>query len=98
MTFIDNNDLSAIWLTLQLASISTIILLVLCTPLAIWLARSQHRLKVIVESLVSLPLVLPPTVLGFYLLILLGPHGPIGEFFIFMGGDTCYIYVTKSIS
>lgn len=87
MTFLSDNDISAIWLTFQLASISTVILLLLCTPLAMWLARSNHRLKVVVESLASLPLVLPPTVLGFYLLILLGPHGPIGEFFILMGGE-----------
>jgi len=87
MTYLDNNDMSAIWLTLQLACLSTAILLILCTPLAMWLARSQSRFKVFIESLVSLPLVLPPTVLGFYLLILLGPKGPIGEFFIFFGGD-----------
>lgn len=87
MAHIDTNDLSAIWLTLKLASLSTAILLLLSTPLALWLARSQHRLKVIVESLVSLPLVLPPTVLGFYLLILLGPRGPVGEFFIYLGGE-----------
>lgn len=81
------SDLSALWITLQLASLTTIILLVLGTPLAWWLAYSQRRFKVIIETLVALPLVLPPTVLGFYLLILLGPQGTIGELFIYMGGE-----------
>lgn len=71
-------DLSALFITLKLAGIVTLILLVLGTPLAWWLARSQWRYKFILEATVALPLVLPPTVLGFYLLIALGPHGPIG--------------------
>ena len=73
-------DLSALWITLKLAVVSTAILLVLGTPLAWWLARSRWRLKFLVEAVVALPLVLPPTVLGFYLLVLLGPAGGIGKF------------------
>ncbi|MCA9786253.1 MAG: molybdate ABC transporter permease subunit, partial [Candidatus Cloacimonetes bacterium] len=68
-------DLGALWLTLRLAATSTALLLLLGTPLAWWLARSRWRAKVIVEALVALPLVLPPTVLGFYLLLALGPGG-----------------------
>ena len=75
---ITEQDLMALWITLQLAGVTTIILLIVGTPLAWWLARSQFRLKVLVEAVVALPLVLPPTVLGFYLLIALGPHGPVG--------------------
>jgi len=74
-----NPDLVALWLTLKLAGISTLILLLLGTPLAWWLAHTRSRAKVAVEALVALPLVLPPTVLGFYLLISLGPQGPIGS-------------------
>lgn len=71
-------DLTALWITFKLALISTAILIVLCTPLAWWLAHTRWRGKVVVEALVSMPLVLPPTVLGFYLLLLLGPQGAIG--------------------
>jgi len=71
-------DLTALWITLQLAGVTTIILLIVGTPLAWWLARSDFSIKVLVEAVVALPLVLPPTVLGFYLLIALGPHGPVG--------------------
>lgn len=73
-------DLTALWITLKLAVISTAILIVLCVPLAWWLAHTQSRCKTFVEALVSLPLVLPPTVVGFYLLLLLGPRGAIGSF------------------
>jgi molybdate transport system permease protein len=72
-------DWQPVWLTLKLASITTIVLLIAGTPLAWWLARSQARWKEVVGSLVALPLVLPPTVLGFYLLLMLGPEGPIGK-------------------
>lgn len=72
-------DWQPIWVTLKLASVTTIILLVICTPLAWWLARGRSWLRTIVEAVVALPLVLPPTVLGFYLLVLLGPRGPIGS-------------------
>jgi molybdate transport system permease protein len=75
---VDPADLVALWLTLKLAAISTLVLLVLGTPLAWWLARSRSRGRFVVEALVALPLVLPPTVLGFYLLISLSPNGPVG--------------------
>ena len=81
-------DLTALWITLQLAGVSTLILLILGTPLAWWLARSRFRLKVLVEAVVALPLVLPPTVLGFYLLIALGPHGPVGSLMQSLGGQS----------
>jgi molybdate transport system permease protein len=69
---------SAVRLTLALASITTLVLLVIGTPIAWWLARSRSRWKEVVATVVALPLVLPPTVLGFYLLIALGPGGPGG--------------------
>lgn len=72
-------DLTAIWLTLRLATTVTLVLLVIGTPIAWWLTRSQAWWKSIVAAVVALPLVLPPTVLGFYFLIALGPQGPIGE-------------------
>ena len=74
------SDLDAIWLTLKLSALTTVILLVLCTPLAWWLARSASRWRAVVGAVVTLPLVLPPTVLGFYLLVALGPQGPVGAF------------------
>ena len=70
-------DLAPFWLSLRLALVTTAILLVLGTPLAWWLAGSRSRARPLVEALVALPLVLPPTVLGFYLLLLLGPRGPL---------------------
>jgi molybdate transport system permease protein len=70
-------DLTPFWLTLRLALTVTVILLVLGTPLAWWLARTRSPLRPVFEALVALPLVLPPTVLGFYLLLLLGPQGPL---------------------
>lgn len=73
-------DLSAIFLTLQLASITTVLLLFLATPVAWWLAHTKSAWRAPIASLVALPLVLPPTVLGFYLLIALGPLGPVGQF------------------
>ena len=72
-------DVTAIFLTLRLATTVTLILLVLGAPLAWWLARTNSRLKGPIGALVALPLVLPPTVLGFYLLLALGPNGPIGQ-------------------
>ncbi len=71
-------DFGPVWLTLKLATITTFILLILCTPLAWWLAHSKSRWAGVVEAIVALPLVLPPTVLGFYLLIALGANGIIG--------------------
>lgn len=73
-------DLSAIWLTLELASLTTMLLLLIGTPISWWLARTRSRLKGPVGAVVALPLVLPPTVLGFYLLVTMGPNGPIGHF------------------
>jgi molybdate transport system permease protein len=69
-------DLAPFWLTLRLALTVTAILLVLTAPVAWWLARTESRVKPVLEALVALPLVLPPTVLGFYLLLLLSPRGP----------------------
>ena len=71
-------DWSAVRLTAMLAGLSTLLLLIVGTPLAWWLARTRSRLKPLVASLVALPLVLPPSVLGFYLLLLMGPQGPLG--------------------
>ncbi|MDJ0738334.1 MAG: molybdate ABC transporter permease subunit [Gammaproteobacteria bacterium] len=71
-------DLQALWLTLRLAALTTLLLILLGTPLAWWLARTRSRLRGPVEALVALPLVLPPTVLGFYLLLAMGPNGPLG--------------------
>jgi molybdate transport system permease protein len=72
-------DLGAIWLTLRLATTVTILLLIIGTPIAWWLARTKSCLKAPIAALVALPLILPPTVLGFYLLIAMGPNGFIGE-------------------
>lgn len=80
-------DITALLITLKLAALSTLILLVLGTPLAWWLARTQCKIKFILEAIVALPLVLPPTVLGFYLLIALGPHGPIGQLMQSLGAQ-----------
>jgi len=76
---LSEHDLSAIRLTLELASLTTLLLLVVGTPIAWWLARTRSRLKGAIGAVVALPLVLPPTVIGFYLLVTLGPHGPIGQ-------------------
>ena len=73
-------DLDAVALTLRLATLTTMVLLLLATPVAWWLARTQSRWRAPIGALVALPLVLPPTVLGFYLLITLGPLGPGGQF------------------
>ncbi len=72
-------DLAAIWLTLRLASVTTLLLLLVGTPLAWWLARTRSAWKGPVAAIVALPLVLPPTVIGFYLLVTLGPNGAIGQ-------------------
>ena len=73
-------DITALLLTLKLALVSTFILLLIGTPFAWWLAKSRWRYKFLLEALVALPLVLPPTVLGFYLLVLLGANGPLSTF------------------
>lgn len=74
-----SSDLTALLLTLELAAVSTTLLLLVGTPLAWWLARSQTRYKFLAEALVAMPLVLPPTVLGFYLLVFIGPQGALGQ-------------------
>jgi molybdate transport system permease protein len=72
-------DFAALGLTLRLALLTSVLLTLLAAPLALWLARSQTRAALVVQAIVSLPLVLPPTVLGFYLLCLLGAEGPVGR-------------------
>ena len=79
-------DWEPIALTLKLATVTVLVLLVIGTPIAWWLARTQSRARIVVESLVAMPLVLPPTVIGFYLLFLLGPNGPIGGAWELWGG------------
>ena len=79
-------DITALFVTLKLASVSTLILLLLGTPLAWWLSQTRWKLKTILEAIIALPLVLPPTVLGFYLLITLGPNGPVGRMLESLGG------------
>lgn len=81
----DANDLGTIWLTLKLASVVTILLLLFGTPIAWWLARTRSKLKGVFGAVVALPLVLPPTVLGFYLLLAMGPNGPVGKLTEWLG-------------
>ncbi len=82
------SDLGALYLTFKVASIATLLLLLLGTPLAWWLARTRSRWKGVINAVVALPLVLPPTVLGFYLLVLMGPAGVIGQFTHWLGIGT----------
>lgn len=86
--FLSPDNLEAIWLTAKVAAITTAILLVFGTPLAWWLARSKAWIAKPVGALVSLPLVLPPSVLGFYLLVVMGPHGPVGQSMLALGLPT----------
>jgi molybdate transport system permease protein len=72
-------DLSALWVSVRLATMTVVVLLIVGTPLAWWLAHTKSRLRPIVEAAVALPIVLPPTVLGFYILVALGPYGPLGR-------------------
>jgi molybdate transport system permease protein len=81
-------DLGPLLLTLKLAAVVTAILLVIGTPLAWWLARTRSPLRPVIEALTALPLVLPPTVLGFYLLLLLNPTAPLGRFWLTVTGQT----------
>lgn len=74
----DQADLLAVWVTFKLACTATALLLLVGVPLAWWLARTRSVLRVPAEAVVAMPLILPPTVLGFYLLLALGPHGPLG--------------------
>lgn len=73
------SDLEAIWLTLKTATLTTAILALVGVPIAWWLARTRSRLKTPIATLVALPIVLPPSVLGFYLLVAMGPNGPVGQ-------------------
>ena len=93
MSSFSPSDWAAIWLTLRLAAVTTVVLIVLGTPLAWWLARTSSRLRGLVETVTALPLVLPPTVLGFYLLILLGPSGPIGSWWEAAGGNANVLFL-----
>ncbi|MDO9168005.1 MAG: molybdate ABC transporter permease subunit [Methylobacter sp.] len=81
-------DLGALLLTFKVASIATLVMLLFGTPLAWWLARTRSSWKGIINAVVALPLVLPPTVLGFYLLVLMGPTGAIGKFTAWLGLGT----------
>jgi molybdate transport system permease protein len=81
-------ELGPVWISLQLASVTVVVLLIIATPLAWWLAYTRSRSRVLVEAIVALPLVLPPTVLGFYLLILLGPAGTIGGLWVELTDST----------
>ena len=80
--------LAAIWVTLKLAGLTTLILLLLGMPLAWWLARTRSRWRIPIGALVALPMVLPPTVLGFYLLLAMGPQGPLGHLTATLGLGT----------
>lgn len=83
-----SGDFAAIWLTLKLASLTTAILLMIGTPIALWLSRTSSWLRGPIGAIVALPLVLPPTVIGFYLLLALGPHGFLGQFTQWLGLGT----------
>jgi molybdate transport system permease protein len=81
-------DLGPLWLSLALAGVTTIVLIMLGTPIAWWLAGTKSRFRPAVEAVTALPLVLPPTVLGFYLLIALGPASPVGGFWLKVTGES----------
>ena len=80
-------SLGPLWLSVQLAAVTMLLLLVIATPLGWWLAKSKSKLRPAVQAIVALPIVLPPTVLGFYLLILLGPAGAIGGWWLSLTGN-----------
>ena len=84
---LDAEALQALWLTLKLSTVVTLILLVIGTPIAWWLVQTRSWLKRPIGALVALPLVLPPSVLGFYLLLVMGPQGPVGQFTRALGVD-----------
>jgi len=81
-------DISALLVTLKLASITTVILILVGTPIAWWLSQTRFKFKAVIEAIIALPLILPPTVLGFYLLMTLGTKGPIGNFMESLGGSS----------
>jgi len=76
-----------LWLSIRLAAITTLVLILLGTPIAWWLAQTRSRAKVLLEAAVALPIVLPPTVMGFYLRVVLGPYGAIGRWWVEVSGD-----------
>jgi len=85
---VNASDLFApLWLSVQLAGITTVLLIIIATPIAWWLARSSARWKSVVQTMVAMPIVLPPTVMGFYLLIVLGPAGAIGGWWVELTGS-----------
>ena len=79
--------LGPLWLSIQLAFVTTVVLIAFSAPLAWWLSQTQSRWQPVIQAVVAMPIVLPPTVLGFYLLILLGPHGAIGSWWVELTGD-----------
>lgn len=84
----DTLDLGPVWLSLQLAGLTVIVLVVLATPLAWWLANTRSAIRPFVAAITAVPLVLPPTVLGFYLLLMLGPQGPVGSLWLSLTDST----------
>lgn len=78
----------AIWLTVKLATVTTVILLIIALPLAWWLSTTRAKTRPLFEAIIALPLVLPPTVLGFYLLVIMRPDAPLGKFWVSVTGDT----------
>lgn len=80
-------NMQPVWLTLQLASVTVLVLLLISAPIAWWLAHTKSKLKVPIEAVTALPLVLPPTVLGFYLLVFMGGNGPLGQLWIQLTGQ-----------
>ncbi|MER2552318.1 MAG: molybdate ABC transporter permease subunit [Thauera sp.] len=85
---LDHHAWQAVWLTLELATLTTVLLLLVATPLAWWLSQTRSRWRAPISAVVTLPLVLPPTVLGFYLLVLMGPQGPLGQLTLALGWGT----------
>ena len=75
-------ELGPVWLSIELAAVTVAVLLLVATPLAWWLAFTRSKVRTVIEAVVAMPLVLPPTVLGFYLLVLLGPAGPLGSLWL----------------
>lgn len=84
----DLPDLGPLWLTIRLAALTTVLLLLVGTPIAWWLVHTRSRAKPVVEAVTALPLVLPPTVLGFYLLVFLSPNAPLGGLWVQITGTT----------
>ena len=81
-------DISALLVTMKLASLTTVILILVGTPIAWWLSQTRFKFKAVIEAIIALPLILPPTVLGFYLLMTLGTNGPVGNFLESLGGSS----------